>query len=117
MEYLNIFLLGIVSGIFFSLISMILIGAKNSEIYPVGGFMSALWMIDELGISSQLIVAGILVMGGMTGFYLTLTFWKERPFISHNKEEKTKNFDIKNDEIFEREDIKNVRGKSLAEFL
>ena len=117
MEYLNIFLLGIASGIFFSLISMILIGAKNSEIYPVGGFMSALWMIDELGITSQIIVAGILVMGGMTGFYLTLTFWKESPFISNNKGLKTKNFDIKNDDISESEDIKNVRGKSLAEFL
>ena len=117
MEYLNIFLIGIASGILFSLISMILIGAKNSEIYPVGGFMSALWMIDDLGITSQIIVAGILVMGGMTGFYLTLTFWKERPFIYHNKEGKTKNFDKKNDEISESEDIKNVRGKSLAEFL
>ena len=117
MDYLNIFLLGGASGIIFSLISMILIGAKNSEIYPIGGIMPALWLIDELGLASQIIVAGILIIGGMTGFYLTLTFWKERTIISHNNERETKNLDITNEDSSEKVNVKTVNGKSLSEFL
>ena len=86
---------------------MILIGAKNSEIYPIGGIMPALWMIDELGLASQIIVAGILIIGGMTGFYLTLTFWKERTIISHNNERETKNLDITNEDSSEKVNVKS----------
>ena len=45
-------------------------------------------MVSDLGISSQIVVAAILIMGGMTGFYLTLTFWKERTFLTNNNENK-----------------------------
>ena len=118
MDILNIFLIGGATGIFFSIISMILISARNSEIYPVGGFIPALWMISDLGVSSQIIVAGVLILGGMTGFYLTLSFWKERSLFSKNYE----NSDLSHDNT-PKEKINNsgtvttVKNRSLAEFL
>ena len=118
MDILHIFLIGGVTGIFISIISMILISARNSEIYPVGGFIPALWMVSDLGISSQIVVAGILIMGGMTGFYLTLTFWKERSFLTNNNEKKGINIDHTfKEEIKDGVTITTVKGKSLAQFL
>tara|TARA_Y100001970_G_scaffold292852_1_gene436163 strand:- start:3141 stop:3494 length:354 start_codon:yes stop_codon:yes gene_type:complete len=117
MDFLNIFLLGGVTGIIFSLVSMVFISAHYSEIYPVGGFIPALWMVHDLGISSQIVVAGILIMGGMTGFYLTLTFWKERSFLSNNDENK-KHYPNHSKEINpDSQNIQTIKGKSLADFL
>ena len=118
MDILNIFIIGGVTGIFFSIISMFLISARNSEIYPVGGFMPSLWMVSDLGISSQIVVAGVLIMGGMTGFYLTLTFWKERVLLSKNNEKKEINENhISNERIKDEKAITTVNDKSLAQFL
>jgi len=118
MDILHIFLLGGATGIFFSIISMIIISARNSEIYPIGGFIPSLWMVSDLGVSSQIVVAGILIMGGMTGFYLTLTFWKERTFFINNNENKEININhTLKYEIKEGETITTVEGKSLAQFL
>jgi len=116
MDILYIFLLGGATGIFFSIISMILISARNSEIYPVGGFFPALWMVTDLGVSSQIIVAGVLIFGGMTGFYLTLTFWKDRTFFSINNNE-IKNDHTQKESFKEEEIITTVKGKSLSQFL
>ena len=118
MDFLKIFLIGASAGIIFSIISMILINASNSEKYPVGGFMPALLMVTDMGISSQIVVAGILIMGGMTGFYLTLTFWKERPeslIDKLNYEENTSN--ASNQEITKPQSSITVKGKSLSQFL
>jgi len=118
MEILNIFLLGGATGIFISIISMILISARKSEIYPVGGFIPALWMVSDLGISSQIIVVGVLIMGGMTGFFLTLTFWKERTFFLKNKGNNEIKIDhTSKEKIKKGENITIVKGKSLAQFL
>ena len=117
MDFLKIFLLGGASGVIFSIISMILLSARNSEKYPVGGFIPALWLITDLGFSSQIIVAGVLIMGGMTGFYLTLTFWKERQLLSKNKNKIDLDINNSKETIPASENIIIVKGKSLAEFL
>ena len=57
-------------------------------------------------------------MGGMTGFYLTLTFWKERTFLTNNNENKEININHNlKEEVKEGETITTVKGKSLAQFL
>ena len=118
METFNIFLIGTGTGIVFSVISMLLINANNAEQYPVGGFLPALWMVAELGVDSKIVVAGILMMGGMTGYYLVLTFWRERA------ESLKKGVPQQNDdpdeslvEITTEHPTVTVSGKSLAEFL
>jgi len=115
MDFIYIFFLGASTGILIAIISMLIIGASNSEKYPVGGFIPSFWMIKDLGIPSQFIVAGILIMGGLTGFYLTLTFWKERTDVLKFSNIRKKNNSKK--ELERNESTKTVKGKSLAKFL
>ena len=119
METLNILLIGLGTGAVFSVISMLLINANNAEQYPVGGFLPALWMVAELGVDSKIVVAGILMMGGMTGYFLILTVWKIRPEELIKKQLKQESqFD--SDEkttVSKKHSTVTVRGKSLAEFL
>ena len=118
METFNIFLIGAGTGTVFSVISMLLINANNAEQYPVGGFLPALWMVAELGVDSKIVVAGILMMGGMTGYFLILTIWKRRPevLIKTRPQETPVSGDSKLVTEDEHSTV-TVSGKSLAEFL
>ena len=118
MEAINILLIGASSGVIFAIISIFIINTPNSEKYPVGGFLPALWMVADLGESSKLVAAGLLMMGGITGFYLMLSFRKLKFDALRNK------FQIQPEEkqnteenIGERQGTITVKGKSLAEFL
>ena len=118
MEAINILLIGASSGVIFAIISILIINTSNSEKYPVGGFLPALWMVADLGESSKLVAAGLLMMGGITGFYLMLSFRKLKFDALMNK------FQIQPEEkqnteenIGERQGTITVKGKSLAEFL
>jgi len=115
METLNILLIGAGTGVVLAIVSMLLINAENSEQYPLGGFLPALWMVTDLGVDSRIMVAGILMMGGMTGFYLTLTFWKER--LKDNSAPATHSAHDSNAITDDEHQTITVSGKSLAEFL
>jgi len=118
MEFINIFLIGGFTGLIFSVISMSTISAYNSETYPIGGFLPSIWMFYDFGIQNQIVVIGILIMGGMTGFYLTLTFWKENPIGQIQKKTiDTKKIQDSNKEILEKNSTIIIREKSLAKFL
>ncbi len=118
MEALNILLIGTGTGVIFAIFSMLMINSSNSEKYPVGGFLPALWMIADLGMDSKVVVAGILMMGGMTGFYLTLTFWKVRPESLKNSLHQVKDISVNSKGVATDENSTiTVSGKSLAEFL
>ena len=118
METFNIFLIGAGTGTVFSIISMLLINANNAEQYPVGGFLPALWMVAELGVDSQIVVAGILMMGGMTGYFLILTIWKRRPEeLIKTRSQETHVSSNSKLVIEDEHSTITVNGKSLAEFL
>ena len=118
METLNILLIGAGTGALLAIVSMLLINASNSEQYPLGGFLPALWMVADLGVDSKVVVAGILMMGGMTGFYLTLTFWKERPeALRSNPTEATHTAHDAETVTTDEHATITVSGKSLAQFL
>jgi len=118
MEAINILLIGASTGVIFAIMSILIINTSNSEKYPVGGFLPALWMVADLGESSKLVAAGLLMMGGITGFYLMLAFRKLKFDALRNKfqiqpEEKK----ITEENIAEGQTNITVKGKSLAEFL
>ena len=118
MEAINIVLIGASTGVIFAIISILIINTSNSERYPVGGFLPALWMVADLGESSKLVSAGLLMMGGITGFYLMLAFRKLQFDALRNKfqiQPEEKQITEKN--IGERPGPITVKGKSLAEFL
>jgi len=121
MEAINILLIGASTGVIFAIISILIINTSNSERYPVGGFLPALWMVADLGESSKLVAAGLLMMGGITGFYLMLAFRKLRFETLRNKfqiqpEEKQVK-QVTEENIAEGQGTITVKGKSLAEFL
>ena len=118
MEAINILLIGVSTGVIFAIITIIIINTSNSERYPVGGFLPALWVVANLGESSKLVAAGLLMMGGITGFYLILAFRKLKFDALRNKfqilpEEKQ----VNEENIAEGQGTITVKGKSLAEFL
>ena len=118
MEAINILLIGASTGVIFAIISILIINTSNSERYPVGGFLPALWVVANLGESSKLVAAGLLMMGGITGFYLMLAFRKLRFESLRNKFQilpEEKKFNEEN--IAEGQRTITVKGKSLAEFL
>ena len=121
MEAINILLIGASTGVIFAIISILIINTSNSERYPVGGFLPALWMVADLGESSKLVAAGLLMMGGITGFYLMLAFRKLRFETLRNKfqiqpeEKQVKK--VTEENIAEGQGTITVKGKSLAEFL
>ena len=118
METFNIFLIGAGTGIVFSVISMLLINANNAEQYPVGGFLPALWMVAELGVDSKIVVAGILMMGGMTGYFLILTIWKIHPEALIKTRPQVTQVSGNSKLVTEDEhSTVTIHGKSLAEFL
>ena len=118
MEAINILLIGAGTGVIFAIISILIINTSNSERYPVGGFLPALWVVANLGESSKLVAAGLLMMGGISGFYLMLSFRKLR-FEALRKEfqilpEEKK---VNEENIAEGQGTITVKGNSLAEFL
>ena len=118
MEAINILLIGASTGVIFAIISILIFNTSNSARYPVGGFLPALWMVADLGESSKLVAAGLLMMGGITGFYLMLAFRKLKFDTLKNKfqihpEEKQ----VTEENIAEGQATITVKGKSLAEFL
>ena len=121
MEVINILLIGASTGVLFAIISILIINTSNSERYPIGGFLPALWVVADLGESSKLVAAGLLMMGGITGFYLMLAFRKLRFETLRNKfqiqpEEKQVK-QVTEETIAEGQGTITVKGKSLAEFL
>ena len=121
MESLNILLIGASTGLIFAIISILIINTSNSERYPIGGFLPALWMVADLGESSKLVAAGLLMMGGITGFYLMLAFRKlrfETLKIKFQIQPDEKQFNqVTEENIAEGQGTITVKGKSLAEFL
>ena len=118
MEAINILLIGTSTGVIFAIISILIINTSNSEKYPIGGFLPALWVVADLGESSKLVAAGLLMMGGITGFYFMLAFRKLKFDTLKNKfqihpEEKQ----VTEENIAEGQGTITVKGKSLAEFL
>ena len=118
MEVINILFIGAGTGVMFAIISIIIINTSNSEKYPVGGFLPALWMVTDLGESSKLIAAGLLIMGGITGFYLMLGFRKLRFEAFKNKLNiKPEKKQATSGNMAKEQANITVKGKSLAEFL
>ena len=113
MEALSIFLTGLGTGVLFAIISILIINTSNSEKYPIGGFLPALWMVADLGESSKIEAAGLLMMGGITGFYIMLGFRKLRVDTLNEK------LKVQPDEnkVSGGQETFIVKGKSLSEFL
>ena len=118
MEAINILLIGASTGVIFAIISILIINTSNSERYPIAGFLPALWVVANLGESSKLVAAGLLMMGGITGFYLMLAFRKLKfEALRNTFQKQPEEKQVTEENIAEGQGTITVKGKSLAEFL
>ena len=113
MGSVSILLTGLGTGVLFAIISILIINTSNSEKLPIGGFLPALWIVADLGESSKLEAAGLLMMGGITGFYIMLGFRKLRVDTLKNKLKVQPG----ENQVSEGQGTIIVKGKSLSEFL
>ena len=113
MEAISILLTGLGTGVLFAIISILIINTSNSEKLPIGGFLPALWIVADLGESSKLEAAGLLMMGGITGFYIMLGFRKLKVDTLKNKLKVQPG----ENQVSEGQGTIIVKGKSLSEFL
>ena len=118
MEAINILLIGVGSGLIFAIISILIINTSYSERYPVGGLIPALWIVADLGELSKLVAAGLLIMGGITGFYLMLGFRKLKfESLRYKLKIKPEEKQFSAINIAEEKGTITVKGKSLAAFI
>ncbi|MBF0288502.1 MAG: hypothetical protein HQM14_11855 [SAR324 cluster bacterium] len=77
MTYAGMLLIGAIIGIACAKIMVMFItDTANAEMYPVGGFIPAGMIVFDLGQNSAILGAGVLVMGGLFGYYLLIAIWK-----------------------------------------
>lgn len=120
MEVFQILTIGFGSGLLLSVLSIALFNSVNSERYPLGGFFPVLWLVTDLGGSSQLMEGGWLIMGGLLGYYLVLACWRGKPesLACLLPEASTADHpDTKEAHPAEARDKEVIRSKSLADFL
>ena len=118
MEAINILLIGAGTGIIFAIVSILIINTSNSEKYPIGGFLPTLWIITDLGEFSKIEAAGLLMMGGITGFYIMLALRK----LKFDAFGKKLQIQIEGKKVSQENNNRGqttiiVQGKSLAEFI
>ena len=53
MEILQIIAIGFGSGMLLSVLSIAFFNSSNAEKFPLGGLLPALWLVSDLGGSSQ----------------------------------------------------------------
>ncbi len=120
MEIFLILSIGFGSGLLLSILSIALLNSVNAERFPLGGFLPALWVLADLGNTSQIVRTGCLVMGGLLGYYLILSLWRGIPKqlskvlpghapAHHEDPDDSVSTDKSEEEV--------IRGRHLADFL
>ena len=117
MEILQIIAIGLGSGMLLSVLSIAFFNSSNAEKFPLGGFLPALWLVSDLGGSSQLVEGGLLMMGGMLGYYLILAMWRGRPKSLSRIIPESSNLEPASERVEESNEGNVIQGKPLADFL
>ena len=77
MVYAGIFLVGAIAGVGGAKIMLVLTSSENARNYPLGGLAPAILIVFDLGQTSAILGAGILVLGGLFGYYLLVAMWEK----------------------------------------
>ena len=117
MEILQIIAIGFGSGMLLSVLSIAFFNSSNAEKFPLGGFLPSLWLVSDLGGSSQLVEGGLLMMGGMLGYYLILAMWRGRPKSLSGIIPESSTHEPAPERVEESNEGNVIQGKPLADFL
>ena len=79
MAFLQILILATILGIFIGTFSLLLVGSQKAERYPGLAIIPGALVGLDLGLTSQWGEFGLLMIGGLTGYFLMLGLWRDRP--------------------------------------
>lgn len=79
MEILSTLLIGTGTGLVLGVLGMILFTSDKADEYPSLGLLPTGLMVMDLGVGSQVVAAGLLLMSGLFGYYLMIFLWRGRP--------------------------------------
>ena len=79
MEILNTLLIGMGIGLVLGVLGMILFTADKADQYPFLGLLPAGLVVMDLGVGTQVVATGLLLMSGLFGYYLMIFIWRGRP--------------------------------------
>ena len=81
MAFLQILILATILGLFIGAISLILVGSRRAERHPGLAIIPGALVGLDLGLTSQWGEFSLLVIGGLTGYFLMLGLWRDRPSV------------------------------------
>ena len=79
MAFLQILILATILGLFIGAFSLLLAGSQRAERYPGFAIIPGALVGLDLGLTSQWGEFSLLVIGGLTGYFLMLSLWRDRP--------------------------------------
>ena len=81
MAFLQILILAAILGLFIGAFTLLLAGCERAERYPGLAIIPGALVGLDLGLTSQWGEFSLLLIGGLTGYFLMLGFWRDRPTI------------------------------------
>ena len=81
MAFLQILILAATLGLFIGALTLLLAGCEQAERYPGLAIIPGALVGLDLGLTSQWGEFSLLLIGGLTGYFLMLGFWRDRPAI------------------------------------
>ena len=81
MAFLQILIMAAILGLFIGAFTLVLAGSESAERYPGLAIIPGTLVGLDLGLTSQWGEFSLLVIGGLTGYFLMLSFWRDRPVI------------------------------------
>ena len=98
MAFLQILIMATILGLFIGAFTLLLAGGERALRFPGFAIIPGALVGMDLGLTSQWGEFSLLVMGGLTGYFLILGIWRDRPTVqgllalnnqSSNKDEPT----------------------------
>ena len=81
MAFLQILILATIIGLFIGAFTLLLAGSQKAERYPGLAIIPGALVGLDLGLTSQWGEFSLLVIGGLTGYFLMLGLWRDRPSV------------------------------------
>jgi hypothetical protein len=81
MAFLQILIMAAILGLFIGAFTLVLAGSESAERHPGLAIIPGTLVGLDLGLTSQWGEFSLLVIGGLTGYFLMLSFWRDRPVI------------------------------------
>jgi hypothetical protein len=81
MAFFQILILATILGLLIGAFSLLLVGSQKAERYPGLAIIPGALVGLDLGLTSQWGEFSLLVIGGLTGYFLMLGLWRDRPSV------------------------------------